>query len=962
MAREYGRNSFLYGTNAPFLAQMYHKYVGDPSSVTEDWRAFFEALGENEARELLDFGPPEFETATGGAVTTGPATGAANTSGDLQSTRDSINALMLIRVHRVRGHLMANLDPLKLQGDPYHPELDPKTYGFGPEDYDRPIYIGGSLGFETATLNQIMEKLRITYCSNIGVEFMHIQDPDQKNWIQKRIEGYKPSDALNNEDREQVLTDLARAETFEKFLNVKYPGAKRFGLDGGESLIPALENVLRHAADGGVEEVVLGMAHRGRLSVLANIVQKPLRTIFAQFQGGAVLPDSVQGSGDVKYHLGSSTDREINGKMVHISLTANPSHLEAVNPVVLGKVRCKQALRNDDDRKQVMGILLHGDAAFAGQGLVGESLELSGLRGYQTGGTLHIIINNQIGFTTSPPHSRSSPYSSDTAKSIQAPIFHVNADDPEATAWVAGIAEDFRQEFAQDIIVDMICYRRHGHNEGDEPAFTQPLMYKAIGQHPSTLTLYKDQVVQNGTLREDQVLEVLNRCDETLKAEFLLAGDIKFDNADWLEGQWAGIKAVDENDKPTDEGALDPKLKTGVSDAKLKKIIKSIFTVPEGVNAHRKIVRQFDAKLKTIEETGGGVDWATGEALAFGSLLMEGAPVRLSGQDCGRGTFSQRHSVLIDQETEEKYVPLNNIEKGQSQYEVIDSPLAEASVLGFEYGYALADPHALVMWEGQFGDFANGAQMIIDQFISSGEVKWLRLCGLTMLLPHGYEGQGPEHSSARLERFLQLCAQKNMRVLNCTTPANYFHALRRQVRHESRKPLILMTPKSLLRHRLCVSDLKDMNDKSHFKAVIDDDKVTAKKVQRVVFCSGKVYYDLMQERENKGIEDIAIVRLEQFYPFPHKELIGILKHYKNADMVWCQEEPQNMGGWTFVEPRFERVLREIPCSQLRMRYIGRKAAAAPAVGSLATHLQNQERLVNEALSRENLKRKGLSVA
>lgn len=942
MAREYGQNSFLYGVNAPFLANMYSQYMADPNSVAEDWRNFFEALGEDEVKELLDFGPPKFTSTEKNKKSNGTIS--------TNQIKFSLRALMLARAHRVRGHLISNLDPLSLHEIQKHPELDPKTYGFTDNDYDTEIFLDGVLGFEWATLSEIMARLRSTYCGNVGIEFMHIQDTEQKAWIQSNVEGTYPNVPITDDKRKQILFDLARAETFERYLNVKYPGAKRFGLDGGESLIPALETVLRTAADNSVQEVVLGMAHRGRLSVLANIVEKPLRDIFAQFQGGTVLPDSVQGSGDVKYHLGSSTDREINGQPLHISLTANPSHLEAVNPVVLGKVRSKQDNTYDSDRSKIMGILLHGDAAFAGQGLVAESLEMAGLKGYRTGGTLNIIINNQIGFTTPPPHSRSSPYSSDKAKSIQAPIFHVNADDPEAVVWVSELAEKFRQKFAQDVVIDIICYRRHGHNESDEPGFTNPLMYKAIAKHPTTLAIYKNKLEDIGALSVDETTAIIDGCNENLKAEFLLSDDVTFDNADWLEGNWSNIKALNMDEQSKDSAALDPELRTGVEEKRLKQIIKSLFTIPSDFNAHRKIMRQFDTKLKRITETNNGIDWATGEALAFGSLLFEGAPIRLSGQDSGRGTFSQRHAVLYDQETEDKYIPLNNLDKNQSTIEIIDSPLSEASVLGFEYGYSLANPNALVMWEAQFGDFANGAQVIIDQFISSGELKWLRLCGVTLLLPHGYEGQGPEHSSARLERFLQLCAQKNMRVVNCSTPANYFHVLRRQVRHQTRKPLIVMTPKSLLRHKLCVSDLADFNQDSHFAPVIDDSKINKSKIRRVVIASGKVYYDLYQEREKQNLTDVALVRLEQFYPFPHNDLVSILKQYKSADIIWCQEEPKNMGSWTFVDPRIEHALIKAGCRQLRPRYVGRAAAASPAVGALATHVKNQELLVCNALT------------
>ncbi|MGB8273990.1 MAG: 2-oxoglutarate dehydrogenase E1 component, partial [Alphaproteobacteria bacterium] len=876
------------------------------------------------------------------------AAGAAE--GEAERTRaailDSIRALMMIRAYRVRGHLYADLDPLGLEDRASHSELEPESYGFTAADYDRRIYIHKVLGLETPTLREIMEKLRRTYCGTIGVEFMHIQDPEQKAWIQERIESTEGAPQFTAEEKREIYGQTVIAENFERFLDRKFTGTKRFGLDGGESMIPALERILLRAADLGVEEIVLGMPHRGRLNVLANFMGKPFAAIFSEFQGGAAYPQDVQGSGDVKYHLGTSSDRALNGHSVHLSLTANPSHLEAVNPVALGKVRAKQTRRNarnrtQDSRERVMCLLLHGDAAFSGQGLVAETFDLSELKGYRTGGTIHFIVNNQIGFTTSPSYSRSSPYCSDLAKGIQAPILHVNGDDPEAVVFAAGLAMEFRQRFKKDVVVDMFCYRRFGHNESDEPAFTQPIMYRAIAAHPTTRELYAERLISEGVLTKDEADAVVARHHQRLEEALSVAKAYRPNKADWLEGSWTGLEAARGEAQYGD---------TVVAKKTLRAVGLKLTETPESFHAHPKITRQLEAKREMIEK-GTGIDWATAEALAIGTLLVEGTPVRLSGQDSGRGTFSQRHAVLIDQVSEDRFIPLNNLAKGQALFEVIDSPLSEAAVLGFEYGYTLAEPHSLVMWEGQFGDFANGAQVIIDQFITSGESKWLRMSGLVMLLPHGYEGQGPEHSSARLERYLQLCAQDNIQVANCSTPASYFHILRRQVRRPFRKPLVLMTPKSLLRHKLAVSTLDEMGpDSGFFRLLLENEQaVPDKAVKKVVLCSGKVYYELYEERARRGDKDVAIMRLEQLYPFPYRALIKELSRYKDAEIVWCQEEPQNMGAWTFVAPRFEEVLERIGGAAKHARYAGRSESASPATGLHTRHVEEQKKLVADAL-------------
>jgi 2-oxoglutarate dehydrogenase E1 component len=864
------------------------------------------------------------------------------------ATLDSIRAIMFIRSFRSRGHLGADLDPLKLQGDSKFPEFDPRFFGFSDADLDRPIFIDNVLGLETATMREIHALLKRTYQGTFALQFMHLQDPEEKSWLQQRIEGYGKEIQFTRNGRRAILNKLIEAEGFEKFLHVKYTGTKRFGLDGGEATIPALEQIIKRGGALGAREIVFGMPHRGRLSVLATVMGKPYRAIFNEFQGGSSKPDSVDGSGDVKYHLGASSDREFDGNKVHISLTANPSHLEAVNPVVLGKVRAKQA-QVGNDRTAVIPVLLHGDAAFAGQGVVAECFGLSGLKGHKTGGTIHVVVNNQIGFTTSPHFSRSSPYPTDLAKMVDSPIFHVNGDDPEAVVHAAKVATEFRQKFQRDVVIDVFCYRRFGHNEGDEPMFTQPLMYKAIKKQKTTLQLYSERLVEEGLIAQDEIGEAKAAFQAHLNEEFEAGRDYRPNKADWLDGRWRHLDSAAGDYQPGETAAP---MET------LREVGRALSTIPESFNAHKTIERLFEAKREMFE-TGEGVDWATAEALAFGTLLLEGLPVRLAGQDCTRGTFSQRHSGIVDQETEHRYYPLNHIREGQAEYEVIDSMLSEYAVLGFEYGYSLSEPNALVLWEAQFGDFANGAQIMIDQFVCSGERKWLRMSGLVMLLPHGFEGQGPEHSSARLERFLQLSAEDNWIVANCTTPANYYHILRRQMHRSFRKPLILMTPKSLLRHKRCVSKLSEMAEGSSFHRVLWDDAqmgvstVTLKpddQIKRVVICSGKVYYDLLDKRDAQGMDDVYLLRIEQFYPFPAMSLTKELSRFKDAEIIWCQEEPKNQGAWTFVEPNLEWVLGRIGATHGRARYAGRSASASPATGLASRHKQEQTDLVDAALA------------
>jgi 2-oxoglutarate dehydrogenase E1 component len=855
---------------------------------------------------------------------------------------DSIRAMMLIRTYRVRGHLAADLDPLHLTHRHVPADLTPEFHGFTNADLDRPIYIAGTLGFETATVRQIVDVLQDTYCGHIGFEYMHISDVRERRFIQDRTEGAEKTVQFTPEGKQAILAKVIQAEQWEKFLARKYVGTKRFGLDGGEGAVPALEAVIKYAGLAGVEEIDVGMAHRGRLNILTNVMGKPYRAIFHEFAGGATNPADVGGSGDVKYHLGTSSDREFDGIKVHLSLLPNPSHLEAVDPVVLGKVRAVQTIIGDRQGDKVLPMLLHGDASFAGQGVVWECLSFSGLPGYGTGGTIHFIINNQIGFTTSPQFGRSSPYPSDVAKGIQAPILHVNGDDPEAVTFCCKLATEFRQAFNRDVVIDMWCYRRFGHNEGDEPSFTQPQMYAAIKKHPPISDIYGSRLMDEGVVDQSWIEKTTNDYVAHLEEEFEAAVAYLPNKADWFEGRWAGLARPDE-----------PVLgrrntQTAINDDELQYLGHILTTVPEGFHIHRTLQRILDAK-KAMFETGQGFDWATAEALAFGSLIAEGQSVRLSGQDSGRGTFSQRHAMWIDQETGEKYIPLCHVEGGR--FEVRDSPLSEFGVLGFEYGYSLADPRCLVLWEAQFGDFANGAQSIIDQFVAAGEAKWLRASGLVMLLPHGFEGQGPEHSSARLERYLQLCAEDNLQVANCTTPANYFHILRRQMRRGFRKPLILMTPKSLLRHKLAVSTAADFTGDSHFRRIVSDlNPPEAGETRRLILCSGKLAYELIEARDEAGDLGVEIVRIEQLYPFPSEPLVERLKAMpKLQDVIWAQEEPKNNGAWMFVVPLLEQCLADSGFDRIRPQYAGRDAAASPATGLAKRHAAEQAALIAAAL-------------
>ena len=964
--------SFLSKSNSSYIEQMYEKFCNDPNQLPDSWKQYFDALGEE--KELINketngasWAPKKIKSNVDIDLDSYDKFIPSNLSYSIeekikkekpqsspieleQSTKDSVRAIMMIRAYRIRGHLQADLDPLGLIKKENCPELLPETYGFTENDLDKKIFLDEVLGLKYATLREILEILNRTYCSNIGIEFMHMTDPEEKSWIQQRIEGKDKEIQFTERGRKAILNRLIEAEGFEKYLAKKYVGTKRFGLDGCESLIPAMEQIIKRGGALGCKEVKIGMPHRGRLNILTNVIQKPLKKIFKEFSGD---PGIASGgvSGDVKYHLGASANREFDNNLVHVSLTANPSHLEAVNPVVLGQVRAKQDYHDDAERNKVIPILLHGDAAFAGQGIVAECFAMSGLTGHNIGGTIHIIVNNQIGFTTQPEFSRSSPYPSEVAKMVQAPIFHVNGDDPEAVTYCAKVATEYRQKFKRDVVLDIFCYRKYGHNEGDEPSFTQPLMYKKIKEHPSTLQKFADRLISEKILTKEEFEDEKNAYQKRLDEEFEASKSYISNEHDWFTGVWS---------KFTTELGHDRRGDTGVEIEKIKNLGKKLAHIPEGFNAHKTISRIYDARSKMFE-TGKDFDWAMAETLAFASLVDEGYGVRLVGQDSVRGTFSQRHAAINDQVTGERYYPLKHISNEQGQVEIIDSLLSEMGVLGFEYGYSLTDPDTLVLWEAQFGDFANGAQVIFDQFISSGEKKWTRASGLVMLLPHGYEGQGPEHSSARLERYLQACAQENIQVVNCTTPANYFHVLRRQIHRTFRKPLVVFTPKSLLRHKRCISEIEDFTKQNSFHRVLSDRAEYSAynliplakddEIEKVILCSGKVYFDLVDERENLKANKVQIVRIEQLYPFPVKTLARHISRFKNAKkFVWCQEEPYNMGAWNHVEPYINRTLEYIKANSTKVIYTGRTPSASPATGFLKKHLAQQLEIVNKAIT------------
>ena len=944
---EFKQQSFLNKSNSQFIEEMYVRFIENDPELPDSWKKYFSDLNED-----LNSVTKEITGPTWGPkkISIDPKRNRKleeNLSGSEKEKVDSIKAIALIRAYRIRGHLIANLDPLGLMKRDYLYELHPNDHGFKSEDFDRKIYLNSYMDVGYASVNEIIAKLRKVYCSSIGAEYMHITNPTEKVWFRERMEKDENQINFTEKGKDAILNKIIQAEGFEKFLAKKYVGTKRFGLDGAESLIPALEQIIKRGGQLGVKEIKIGMSHRGRLNVLANVLQKSYKRIFNEF-AGEFASSSEDSTGDVKYHLGASSDRTFDGNSVHVSLTDNPSHLEAVNPVVLGQTRAKQYFHNDKERKKVIPLLIHGDAAFAGQGVVAECFAMSGLKGHNTGGTIHIIVNNQIGFTTSPRFARSSPYPSDLGKIVEAPILHCNGDDPEAVVHCAKIAIEFRQKFNKDVVIDMICYRRFGHNEGDEPSFTQPLMYKKIRSHPSTLNIYGKKLIEENSLSEEKFKNKINDFKNLLDDQFKNANDYK-PKLNWFEGTWSRYQPKKGKDK---------RGQTGVDIPKLKKLSEKINFLGPELNIHKTIQKIFINRNKCVQEEK-NIDWANAETLAFATLLQEGYPVRLVGQDSGRGTFSQRHSVLRNQEDNSRYVPLDHVSSKQKKFEVVDSFLSELAVLGFEYGYSLVEPETLTVWEAQFGDFANGAQVVIDQFIASGERKWFRASGLVLLLPHGYEGQGPEHSSARLERFLQLCAQENLQVLNCTTPANYFHALRRQIHREFRKPLVIMTPKSLLRNKYCVSNIEDFGKNNSFHRVLEDHALNKKnklielkkpkKIRKVVICSGKIYFDLLDAREKAKVDDVVLIRIEQLYPFPAKTLANILKRYTKAEFIWCQEEPQNMGAWNTVRNYIDRTLEIVNFGDKSVKYVGRKAASSTATGNLNKHLAQQKEILEKIL-------------
>ena len=939
-------DTFLNSANAPYVAELYSKFRNDPESVDTTWKDFFNNLNEDDYSVLKDFGGPEWKERPSSIIDKNYITKVIKSNANYNSeefrisTLDSIRALRLIRAFRINGHLIADLDPLGISEREYPQELDYKSYGFNESDLEKEIFIDGSLGLEKGKLKNIIKILKETYSASIGVEFLHIQQADQKQWVQERIEEVRNKTNFTNEGKKAIYKRLVESELFEQFLDKKFLGTKRYGIEGGEAMIPGIEQIVKQACLSGIEDIIIGTAHRGRLTLLSSVLEMPYKKILSKFQGSLNDPNEVLGSGDVKYHLGVSADREFEKKKIHLSLTSNPSHLEAVNPVVAGKVRAKQTLAKDKTTDKVIGLLIHGDAAIAGQGVVAETFAMSQLRGFKTGGTIHFVINNQIGFTTMPQYGRSAPYCTEIAKMVQAPIFHVNGDDPEAVVHVCRLATEFRNKFKVDVVVDMFCYRRSGHNEADEPSFTQPLMYKAIKKQITTRKKYEKKLIENNTLSEEESRDIVDSFKNFLDKEFESTKNYKPNKVDWLEGTWTGLSTA----------TFDARRgKTSVKEKTLINVAKKIHEIPVDFNAHRRIKKIYGDRLASVIN-GKGIDWATSESLALATLLDEGYGVRISGQDVGRGTFSHRHGVLYDQENENRFVPLRHFQNKQGYFEIIDSFLSEFGVLGFEYGYSQVDPKTLVIWEAQFGDFANGAQIMIDQFISSGERKWLRMSGLTMLLPHGHEGQGPEHTSGRLERFLQMCAEDNMQIVNCTSPANYFHVLRRQLHRNFRKPLIIFTPKSTLRHKSNVSNIEDYINGSTFHRILTD-KLSVKekrKNKRLIICSGKIYFELADHIAKNKIKNLSIIRLEQIYPFPYENFRDELKHYTDAEIIWAQEEPKNMGAWGFVKGRLESVMQEAKVKQEKIFYVGRSPAASPAAGSLERHLSNQETIIKMA--------------
>jgi len=932
------RNSYLSGGNAAFIEDLYEDYLSDPASVAPEWRMYFQGLQDGEVRrgkEVLHRDVrAEFARLVRANGHVRPAGLAERMSAEAAEKQALV--LHLIDAYRIRGHQVADTDPLRLRPVPDVPDLDADFHGLTEADMDTEFNTGSLFTADRLSLREIISIVKEVYSGSIGSEFMHITDTDEKRWIQERLERNRAKAAVSADKKLEILERLTAAEGIEKYLHSKYVGQKRFSLEGGESLIPLLDDLIQRAGEHGVKELVLGMAHRGRLNVLINILGKSPRNLFAEFEGNYDLPHS--GSGDVKYHLGYSSDIQTPGGALHLAQAFNPSHLEIVDPVVEGSTRARMMRRNDHHGKQVMSVLIHGDAAFAGQGVVMETIQLSQCRGFYTGGTVHIIVNNQIGFTTSNPlDARSSVYCTEVAKMVQAPIFHVNGDDPEAVLFVIQMAMDYRTHFRKDVIIDLICYRRHGHNEADNPDATQPVMYSKIKKHPTTRQIYAERLVSEGLLSDEQASQMSNDYRDALDNHQIVAHHVVTGVHNEFAVDWS----------PHFDTSWDEEVDTSVAVARLQELHELLSRLPEGFELNRSVAAVLENRRK-MAAGALAMDWGFAETMAYASLLQEGHNVRLTGQDSGRGTFAHRMSVLHHAVDGSTYTPLASIAGGDHDFVVIDSLLSEEAVLAFEYGYSTADPKTLVIWEAQFGDFANGAQVVIDQFITSGESKWGRLCGLSMYLPHGYEGQGPEHSSARLERYLQLCAEQNVQVCVPSTPAQFFHMIRRQQLRRYRKPLVVMTPKSLLRHKLSTSSLDDLAN-GGFQTVIDEvDDIKPKDVTRVVLCSGKVYYDLLEERRNRELGNVAIVRIEQLYPFPEKELGTLLRrrYNKATDVVWCQEEPRNQGAWYSTQHHFVRCMKE----EQTLQFAGREASASPAAGYAKLHHEQQRSLVNDALT------------
>jgi len=945
MSQQLENTTPFFSANVIFINELYQKYSQNPASVDASWAEFFSQNHDEVKAILADYNGPSWSKRNLKVVGSQDYDISSNSPRELPkkdvknvvqiASKDlNIRLQNLISNYKRFGHLASNLDPLGLTPPQYVAEIDLKNNDIDDSDLEKEVNYGG----QKVKLNQAIANLNYIYCNTIGLEFEYMRDQQQKDWLTREVEN-SAFEAVSKTEKHKILQEIIRTERFEQFLHKRFPGAKRFSIEGGESSICAVEKIIDASARNGVKKIIIGMAHRGRLNTLTGVMKKPYHRLLAEFQGTPGIPESITKSGDVKYHMGFSSTREIDGNKIDLSLAFNPSHLEAVNAVVAGRIRATQDLMQDTSRSQALALLLHGDAAFAGQGSVAESLLMNGTAGYDTGGVIHIIINNQIGFTANPTDSRSTQYASDLAKSIDAPIFHVNGDDVEAVVKISGIVSKYRQTFKKDIVLDVVCYRKYGHNEGDEPLYTQPIMYNKIKDQTSIEKIYSQKLLNENAISQVEYEKLVNDFEVLLNDEFNKASTYKALEADWLKGDWKHIEDGD-NSIP----------KTAIAEKILKEVNTKITTIPQNFNANPKIVRQVEARKQVVED-GKEIDWGTAESLAFASLINEGHAVRITGQDAGRGTFSHRHSILHDAKSGQRHNIYNSI-SNKAHFEVHDSILSEYGVMGFEYGYSLSAPDILTIWEAQFGDFANGAQIIFDQFVASSEVKWLRKSGLVMLLPHGFEGQGPEHSSARLERYLQACADNNLRVVNITTPANFFHALRRQIHNKDRKPLVVMSPKSLLRHKMAISKLSEFTEENFKTLIPETHKLNADdKIRRVVLCSGKVYYDLIEAREASKINDVAIIRLEQLYPFPAQELTIELKKYKNAEIIWCQEEPKNMGAWKFVDDLIEEVLIESKYKNSRAKYVGRIASASPATGYGSYHSREQKKLIDEALGK-----------